>query len=105
MKLISKGKRKKKLETSKKLLYFSIGQFVFISLTAMAACFVLRDITPFIYLIPASCAVISLAIPFYLNKAKAENTQGGIVHDAAMAKLQAEACNYTSEELNTGGGA
>ncbi|GEM_PF-3856140 len=89
-------KPKKKMETSKKLLYWSVGQFIAISAVSCVAGFMLHDVTPFIYLIPASSTVIGLTIPFYMNKSKAENTQGGIVHDTAMAQLQAGISNDES---------
>jgi hypothetical protein len=42
------------------------------------------DLTPLAYLIPAWFTALSVALGYYFNKAKAENTRGGIVYDAAM---------------------
>lgn len=85
---------KKKLTTSKKLLYICVGQFLFVLMVTCAAVFVLEDATPLIYMIPASGTVAGLAIPFYINKSKTENSKGGITYDTVMAELQSN-CKIT----------
>lgn len=64
---------KKKMEMSKKLL---IASDVITSATVVltfAAVFILKDISPLAYLIPAVFGLSSVAHGFYFWKAKAEN--------------------------------
>lgn len=64
---------KKKMEMSKKLL---IASDVITSVTVIltfAAVFILKDISPLAYLIPAVFGLSSVAHGFYFWKAKAEN--------------------------------
>ena len=79
--------RRKKITTSKRLLWWSVGVFMAVAVISVVAVFALQDPTPLIYLIPASAAFVTATSAFYLDKSKKENTSGGIIHDTAMAQL------------------
>lgn len=66
-------KRKKKVETSKKLLIFSVAMVMLITIVAVIAVFVLQDPGPLEFLIGGSFGLASTAFGFYYWKAKNEN--------------------------------
>ena len=68
-------KRKKKIETSKILLIVSDIMAGVAMVAAIAAAFVLKDASPFMYLIPAVFGLSATSHGFYYWKAKAENLQ------------------------------
>ena len=77
--------------TGKKKRSFSkiaVAAVFFISIAVLVySCWLmwdLRDATALAYLIPSVAGCLTAVLSFYLNKAKAENTKGGIVYDAAM---------------------
>lgn len=70
-----KGKRKKKIETSKILLIVSDVITGVCTVAAIVAVFVIKDTTPFVYLIPAAYGLSATSHGFYYWKAKAENLQ------------------------------
>lgn len=81
---------KEPLSYSKKIfLGVTIGVCVVIiySLVVMA---VTLDLTPLAYLIPAAFAELATATGFYYNKAKAENTKGGIVYEKVLTEADTE---------------
>lgn len=70
-----KGKRKKKIETSKILLIVSDTITGICTVAAIVAVFVIKDTTPLVYLIPAAYGLSATSHGFYYWKAKAENLQ------------------------------
>lgn len=70
-----KGKRKKKIETSKILLIVSDAITGVCTVAAIVAVFVIKDTTPLVYLIPAAYGLSATSHGFYYWKAKAENLQ------------------------------
>ena len=70
-----KGKRKKKIETSKILLIVSDVITGICTVAAIVAVFVIKDTTPLVYLIPATYGLSATSHGFYYWKAKAENLQ------------------------------
>lgn len=64
---------KKKMEMSKKLLIVSDVITSGTVILTFAAVFILKDISPLAYLIPAVFGLSSVAHGFYFWKAKAEN--------------------------------
>lgn len=70
-----KGKRKKKIETSKILLIVSDVITGICTVAAIVAVFVIEDTTPLVYLIPAAYGLSATSHGFYYWKAKAENLQ------------------------------
>lgn len=70
-----KGKRKKKIETSKILLIVSDVITGICTVAAIVAVFVIKDTTPLVYLIPAAYGLSATSHGFYYWKAKAENLQ------------------------------
>lgn len=61
------------METSKKLLCFTVAMVILITVVTVIAVFVLGDITPLEFLISGIFALASTAFGFYYWKAKAEN--------------------------------
>ena len=74
----------KKATFSKYLVFAVLGACVLLTLYTLIFMPVMGDLTPLAYLIPAWFTALSVALGYYFNKAKAENTRGGIVYDAAM---------------------
>ena len=70
-----KGKRKKKIETSKILLIVSDVITGVCTVAAIVAVFAIKDTTPLVYLIPAAYGLSATSHGFYYWKAKAENLQ------------------------------
>lgn len=68
-----KQQKKKKTETSKKLLYISDAMAGVTLAGTFAAVFYTKDTSPLIYLIPGVFGLASVAHGFYFWKAKAEN--------------------------------
>lgn len=68
-------RKKRKLETSKALLFVSDIITAVCTVAAIIAVFVLKDTTPFAYLIPAAYGLSATSHGFYYWKAKAENLQ------------------------------
>lgn len=66
-------KKKKNMETSKRLLLFTCTLCVIISLVTLIAVFVLQDTTPLEYLIVGIFGLCSTSFGFYYWKAKNEN--------------------------------
>ena len=64
---------KKKIETSKKLLIFTIAMVLIISIVSIISVFVLQDSTPLEFLIGGVFALASTSFGFYYWKAKNEN--------------------------------
>ena len=65
--------RRKRTETSKQLLKFSVAMVIFISIVTVIAVFVLHDAGPLEYLIGGTFGLASTAFGFYYWKAKNEN--------------------------------
>lgn len=86
-------KRKKKIETSKILLIVSDIMAGVAMVAAIAAAFVLKDASPFIYLIPAVFGLSATSHGFYYWKAKAENLQKFGRLDLVDDNLQGEEDN------------
>lgn len=70
-----KKRKKKTVETSKKLLIISDILSGVCAAAALIAVFVLKDTSPFAYLIPAAFGLSATSHGFYYWKAKAENLQ------------------------------
>lgn len=68
-------RRKKKIETSKKLLIYSDGLMTVVCIFAIIISFVCHDTSPFSYLIPAVAGLSTASHGFYYWKAKNENIQ------------------------------
>ncbi|MCM1218040.1 MAG: hypothetical protein NC548_26440 [Lachnospiraceae bacterium] len=68
-----RARKKKKLETSKALLYFSDIITGICTVTAVIAVFALEDTSPLTFLIPAAYGLSATSHGFYYWKAKAEN--------------------------------
>jgi len=64
---------RKRKETSKQLLKFSVAMVIFISIVTVVAVFVLHDAGPLEYLIGGVFGLASTAFGFYYWKAKNEN--------------------------------
>lgn len=71
--LASSLTKRQKMETSKKLLLFTVTMVIIITIVTVIAVFVLRDVTPLEYIITGIFALASTATGFYYNKAKREN--------------------------------
>lgn len=71
----SRARKKRKLETSKALLYVSDIITGVCTVAAIIAVFALKDATPLEYLIPAAYGLSATSHGFYYWKAKAENLQ------------------------------
>ena len=67
------GKRRRKIETSKLLLYICDSMTIFTVIGTFIAVFCLGDISPLAYLIPGVFALSGAVHGFYFWKAKAEN--------------------------------
>lgn len=78
------GGMNRKMPTSKRLLYWSLAQYMVVAVCAIVADFIGTTGTVYMYLIPASSAFVTATSAGYLFKAKAENTTGGIIYDTAM---------------------
>lgn len=61
------------METSKKLLIFTVAMVIFITIVAVIAVFVLADPAPLEFLITGIFGLASTAVGFYYWKAKNEN--------------------------------
>ena len=70
-----RGAKKRKLETSKTLLYVSDGITGICTVAVITAVFVLKDTSPLEYLITAAYGLSAASHGFYYWKAKAENLQ------------------------------
>jgi hypothetical protein len=81
----AKKKPKKRLEFSKIILIGISVIVLAVTAFSLALSWVTRDSTPLLYLIPAVFGELATATGFYYTKARAENTRGGIVYDAALA--------------------
>lgn len=68
-------RKKRKLETSKALLYVSDIISGACTVAAIIAVFALKDTSPLAYLIPAAYGLSATSHGFYYWKAKAENLQ------------------------------
>lgn len=66
-------RRKRTIETSKKLLRFSVAMVIFITIVTVIAVFVLQDPGPLEFLIGGIFGLASTAFGFYYWKAKNEN--------------------------------
>lgn len=71
--LASSQTKRPKIETSKKLLWFSVIMVIIITIVTVIAVFVLQDVTPLEFVISGIFALASTATGFYYNKAKREN--------------------------------
>ena len=65
--------RRKRTETSKQLLKFSVAMVIFITIVTVIAVFVLGDVGPLEFLIGGIFGLASTAFGFYYWKAKNEN--------------------------------
>lgn len=65
--------RRKRKETSKQLLKFSVAMVIFITIVTVIAVFVLGDVGPLEFLIGGIFGLASTAFGFYYWKAKNEN--------------------------------
>lgn len=93
-----KNKTSMKFPSTSKILLFSVVLMCFeIVFFCEYAMLKLCDTSAMYALIgiPAALAPVALG---YLQKAKAENSQGGITYDLAMAQLNTETENLTDEE-------
>lgn len=68
-------RKKRRLETSKALLYVSDIITGICTIAAIIAVFALKDTSPLAYLIPAAYGLSATSHGFYYWKAKAENLQ------------------------------
>lgn len=66
-------RRKKKVETSKKLLVFAIVFVCIVTAFTFLSVLYVKDISPLEYLIPSAFGLLATAYGFYFWKAKAEN--------------------------------
>lgn len=66
-------KRRKKIETSKLLLWVLLAGLGIISITAITFSFLLQESSPLISLIESTTKLTTIAVGFYFWKAKAEN--------------------------------
>lgn len=66
-------KRRKKIETSKLLLWVILSGLGLISITAIIFSFLLQESSPLITLIESTTKLATIAVGFYFWKAKAEN--------------------------------
>ena len=64
---------RKKIETSKKLLIFTVAMVIIITIATVVAVFVLEDVTPLEFLIGGIFGLASTAFGFYFWKSKNEN--------------------------------
>lgn len=62
-----------KVETSKKLLIFTVAMVIIITIVTVIAVFVIQDVTPLEFLIGGIFGLATTAFGFYYWKAKAEN--------------------------------
>lgn len=85
-----KSKKKRKQSTSKRYVNFSIALACLITLYTMIIAPLVGDYSVFVYLITASYGNLATALGFYFNKAKRENTKGGITYEAAMLEIENE---------------
>lgn len=83
------------MEESKIYSRLAFGLFILINAFAMYIAAVTKSAVIVQYMLVEAAAVIVAVIPAYLLKARAENTVGGIKHDAVMQGLKK--CS-TSEE-------
>lgn len=67
--------KKKKIETSKKLLLFADAFLVVVCIAGIFIAYVCRDTSPFAYMIPAASGLAATSHGFYYWKAKNENMQ------------------------------
>lgn len=63
----------RKVETSKKLLIFTVAMVIIITIVTVIAVFVIQDVTPLEFLIGGIFGLATTAFGFYYWKAKAEN--------------------------------
>lgn len=77
-------KKKRKASASKRYVSFSIGLVCAVTLYAMIIEPLFGAILMLNYLIPAAYGNLATALGFYFNKAKKENSVGGITYDLAM---------------------
>lgn len=68
-----KFKPKRQMETSKKLLIFTVAMVIIITIVAVTAVFVLQDSSPLEFLIAGVFGLASTSVGFYYWKAKNEN--------------------------------
>ena len=66
-------RKRRKTDTSKKLLIFSDILTVAVAIITVLSIFILKDSTPLSYLIPAAFGLSGVSHGFYYWKAKAEN--------------------------------
>ena len=86
-----KGKyRKHRQSSSKRYVNFSIALACIVTLYVMVIPPFVGDYSIFVYLITASYGNLATALGFYFNKAKRENTRGGITYDKAMQNDDSE---------------
>ena len=87
-------KPKKRLEFSKILVLLVTAMTVVVTVFSMWFAAKTLDPTVLLYLIPAIFTEFAAVTGFYYNKAKAENTKGGIVYDCAAREQQ----NYEEDD-------
>ena len=63
----------RKVETSKRLLIFTVAMVIIITIVTVIAVFVIQDVTPLEFLIGGIFGLATTAFGFYYWKAKAEN--------------------------------
>ena len=66
-------KRKRKIETSKLLLWLLLGGLGTITVCSLVYSFLLQDASPLVALIESITKLTTIAVGFYYWKAKAEN--------------------------------
>lgn len=77
-------KKKRKASSSKRYIWFSISLACIVTLYAMVIEPLFGPVMMLNYLIPAAYGNLATALGFYFNKAKKENSIGGIVYDSVM---------------------
>lgn len=83
-------KKKRKASSSKRYVWFSIALVCAVTLYAMVIEPLFGAIMMLNYLIPASYGNLATALGFYFNKAKKENSAGGIVYDSVMQNMNSD---------------
>lgn len=79
-----KGSKHRKASSSKRYVWFSISLACIVTLYAMVIEPLFGAVMMLNYLIPAAYGNLATALGFYFNKAKKENSIGGIVYDSVM---------------------
>ena len=77
LKWVSKPKKKKKIEYSKRVVGIVLSFCIIVTIFAMVLMWVTKDTSPLAYLIPSVFAETGIVIGFYLDKAKKENIAKG----------------------------